>query len=86
LESDHVIHDDIKKAAKVLVSKYKFQEIRKKLKSNLSVWNTKLDPEDTPPEVSINSYDSMSGETYSFFSNRINSIMAFKTSDIYIPS
>jgi hypothetical protein len=46
LETNHVIHDAIKKTAKVLVNKQNFYEDRKKLKVHLAEWNAELDPDD----------------------------------------
>jgi hypothetical protein len=91
LETDHVIHDAIKKKAKNLVNKQQFYDNRKKLRAHLTKWNKELDPEDireckTPPEVSHIAQDSLSEEADSFLSNSINSIMAFEVSEIYAPT
>jgi hypothetical protein len=91
LETDHVIHDAIKKKAKILVNKQKFYDDRKKLRAHLTKWNEELDPDDirecnTPPEVSHIAQDLLSEEADSFLSNIINSIMAFEVSEIYVPT
>jgi hypothetical protein len=91
LETDHVIHDAIKKMAKVLVNKQQFYEDRKKLKAHLAEWNAELDPDDIrecniAPEVAHIAQDSISEEADSFYSSSITSIMAFEVSEIYIPT
>jgi hypothetical protein len=91
LETNHMIHDAIKKTAKVLVSKQQFYEDRKKLKAHLAERNAELDLDDIrecnmAPEVAHISQDSLSEEADSFFSSSITSIMAFEVSEIYIPT
>jgi hypothetical protein len=91
LETDHVIHDAIKKKAKILVKKQQFYDNRKKLRAHLTKWNEELDPDDirecnTQPKVSHIAQDLLSEEADSFLSNSINSIMAFEVSEIYVPT
>jgi ribosomal protein S17E len=91
LETDHVIHDAIKKTAKVLVSKQQFHEDREKLKAHLAEWNAELDPHEIrecnmASEVAHIAQDSLSEEADSFYSSSITSIMAFEVSEIYIPT
>jgi hypothetical protein len=82
LETNHVIHDAIKKTAKVLVRKSQFYEDIKKLKAHLAEWKAELDPDDIrecnmAPEVAYIAQDSLSEESDSFYSSSITSIMAF---------
>jgi hypothetical protein len=91
LETDHVIHDAIKKTAKVKVNKQQFHEDRKKLKAHLAEWNAEFDPDDIrecniAPEVAHIAQDSISEEADYFYSSSITSIMAFEVSEIYIPT
>jgi hypothetical protein len=86
-----VIHDAIKKTAKVLVSKQPFYEDRKKLKAHLAEWNAELDPVEIrecnmAPEVAHIAQDSLSKEADSFYSSSITIIMGFEVSEIYIPT
>jgi hypothetical protein len=90
LETNLVIHDAIKKTAKVLESKQQFYEDRKKFKAHLAEWNAELDLDDIrecnmAPEVAHIAQDSLSEEADSFYSSSVTSIIAFEVREIYIP-
>jgi hypothetical protein len=91
LETDHVIHDAIKKLTKVLVNKNQFYKNRKNLRMNLANWNKELDPDDirecnTLTEVAHIAQDSLSGIADNFFSTSITIIMALEFSKIHVPA